>query len=105
MGLLRRLFGNTTKDIELNGHPAKATIVSLREGGPYVNGRPTITMELDVDSPVEGAYRAQARQRVDALLLARLAPGSEVPVRVDPKDRARAVLDKREMLGQTDSQL
>jgi hypothetical protein len=55
-------------------------------------------MELDVD---EG-YRAQARQRVSALLLARLAPGTEVPVRIDPKDRARAVLDQREMLGEGD---
>jgi hypothetical protein len=48
MGFLRRILGTEDPDVQVAGLSGQATIVSLREGGPYVNQRPTITMELDV---------------------------------------------------------
>jgi hypothetical protein len=48
VGLLGRIFGSDETKVEPAGLSGQATIVSLGEGGPYVNQRPTITMELDV---------------------------------------------------------
>ena len=86
----------------MGGLSGQATIVSLSEGGPYVNQRPTITMELDVEIPTHERYRAQARQPVGRLVIGRLQPGTTIPVRVDPNDHAKVVVDEPAMLGQPD---
>jgi hypothetical protein len=85
------------------GLSGQATIVSLREGGPYVNQQPTITMELDVELAGREPYRAEARQAVGRLVIGRLQPGAKLPVRVDPNDPAKVVVDEPAMLGQPDA--
>jgi hypothetical protein len=99
MGFLGRLFGSDEADVEVAGLSGTATIVSLREGGPYVNDRPTITMELDVELPGRDVYRGQARQTVGRLVIGRLQPGATIPVRVDPGDPAKVSVDEPAMLG------
>jgi hypothetical protein len=98
VGLLRRLFGTDEAKVEVDGLSGQATIVSLSEGGPYVNDRPTITMELDVELPGRDRYRAQARQTVGRLVIGRLQPGAAIPVRVDPNDAANVTVDEPAML-------
>ena len=102
MGFLRRLFGTDETSVEVSGLSGEATIVSLREGGPYVNDRPTITMELDVDLPGRDRYRAQAKQSVGRLVIGRLQPGATIPVRVDPDDPEKVVVDEPAMLERPD---
>ena len=99
MGLLRRLFGTDETETDATGLSGQATIVSLRESGPYVNDRPTITMELDVELPGRGRYRAQAKQVVGRLVIGRLEPGATIPVRVDAKDSGKVSVDEPAMLG------
>jgi len=99
MGLLRRLFGSDETVVEAPGRSGRATIVSLRESGPYVNNRPTITMELDVELPGGERYRGQAKQAVGRLVIGRLQPGAEIPVRVDAADRTNVSVDEPAMLG------
>jgi hypothetical protein len=99
VGLLRRLFGSDETAVEATGLSGQATIVSLSEGGPYVNDRPTITMELDVDLPGSERYRAGAKQVVGRLVIGRLEPGAVIPVRVDPDDRTKVSVDEPAMLG------
>lgn len=48
MGLFSKLFGGDETEVAVAGQQAQATIVSLRESGPYINDRPTITLELDI---------------------------------------------------------
>jgi hypothetical protein len=103
VGLLGRIFGTDETSAETTGLTGEATIVSLREGGPYVNQRPTITMELDVELPGRQRYRAEARQPVGRLVIGRLQPGATIPVRVDPKDPASVSVDEPAMLGQPDA--
>ena len=100
MGLLRRLFGGAEPRGEATGISGQATIVSLSEGGPYVNSRPTITMELDVELPGRARYRAQAKQLVGRLVIGRLQPGATIPVLVDPDDPASVSVDEPAMLTQ-----
>src|SRR5215218_2061935 len=99
MGLLRRLFGSDEANDQATGLSGRATIVSLAEGGPYVNDRPTITMELDVDLPGRGRYRAQAKQPVGRLVIGRLQPGTTIPIRADRHDLADVYVDEPSMLG------
>jgi hypothetical protein len=103
VGLLGRMFGTDEASTQVSGLSGQATIVSLREGGPYVNDRPTLTMELDVDLPGRERYRAQAKQNVGRLVIGRLRPGTTIPVRVDPKDPAKVVVDESPMLGRPDA--
>lgn len=105
MGLLRRLgFGtDEATRAQVTGLSGRATITSLSEGGPYVNDRPTITMELEVELPGRERYGAQARQHVGRLVIGRLQPGATIPVRVDPKDLAAVIVDESVMLDQPDA--
>jgi hypothetical protein len=103
MGLLRRILGTEDPDVQVTGLSGQAAIVSLREGGPYVNQRPTITMELDVELPRRQSYRATARQPVGRLVIGRLQPGATIPIRVDPEDLAKVSVDEPAMLGQSDA--
>jgi hypothetical protein len=99
MGLLSRLFGSDETRREAAGLPGQATIVTLSEGGPYVNDRPTITMGLDVQLPGRDAYRATAKQPVGRLVIGRLEPGATIPVLVDPDDAAKVSVNESAMLG------
>jgi hypothetical protein len=98
VGLFGKLFGTNEAEVEVVGLPGEATIVSLSEGGPYVNDRPTITMELDVELPGRERYRAQARQVVGRLVIGRLQPGARIPVRVASDDPAAVTVDEPLML-------
>ena len=93
------MFGSDEAKVEVSGQSGEATIVSLSEGGPYVNDRPALTLELDVHLPGRDPYRAQARQTVGRLIIGRLQPGATIPVRVDPDDSAAVVVDEPSMLG------
>jgi hypothetical protein len=99
VGLFRRLFGSDETAVDADGVSGQATIVSLRESGPYVNDRPTITMQLDVDLPGSERYRAEAKQVVGRLIIGRLEPGATIPVRVDAEDRSKVSVDEQAMLG------
>lgn len=103
MGFLKRMLGTEDPDVQVAGLSGQATIVSLSEGGPYVNQRPPITMELDVELPQREPYRAQARQPVGRLVIGRLQPGATIRVRVDPEDLQRVAVDEPAMLGQPDA--
>jgi hypothetical protein len=104
MGWWRRVFGSDGPSrAQADGLVGEATIRSLREGGPYVNERPTITMELDVAISGHERYRAQARQRVGRLVIGRLEPGATIPVRVDRNDLQAVVVDEEAMLRHRDA--
>ena len=81
------------------GIAGSGTIVRIREGGPIVNDRPTIELELDVALPSTPPYRATARGRLPRVVLGRLALGETIPVRVATDDRSRVVVDEHALLG------
>jgi hypothetical protein len=103
MGLVGRIFGSDETKVEAPGLSGQATIASLSEGGPYVNQRPTMTMELDIELPGRESYRAEARQPVGRLVIGRLEPGATIPVRVNPDDLEDVTVDEPTMLGQSDT--
>lgn len=94
---LVRLFSSFTGDEAVleNGTPGSATITSLRSTGWRFNRRyPIVRFGLNVEAA--GVYSVAIKQAVDPELLARLAPGAVVAVRVDPSQRTNVVIDWRQ---------
>lgn len=94
---LVRLFSSFTGDeaVLASGTPGSATITSLKETGWRYNRRyPIVRFGLNVEAA--GVYAVEIKQAVDPDLLAQLAPGAVVAVRVDPLDRKRVVIDWRQ---------
>jgi hypothetical protein len=74
------------------GQPARATVVSVSDTGVTVNQNPQVKLELDVQRPHGASYRATTTAVVSRLNAAWFAPGQEVDVRVDPKNRESVAL-------------
>lgn len=94
---LVRLFSSFTGDetVLASGTPGSATITSLKATRwRYNRYYPIVRFGLNVEAA--GVYPVEVKQAVDPDLLARLAPGAVVAVRVDPMDRKRAVIDWRQ---------
>ena len=75
------------------GTPATGTIVRLVDTGRTINDDPVVEFVVRV-VPAEGtAYEARTRGLVSRLDVPQLQPGRVVPVKYDPRDRARIALD------------
>jgi hypothetical protein len=75
------------------GMDATASILSLRQTGMYVNNQPQVEMELQIDAPRHGSYKATKKQIVPLILLGRLSSGLPLAVKVDPADRNKFAID------------
>lgn len=71
-----------------HGFLGKARVVSATPTEVYVNGRELLQLDLVVELSGLDPYSASTRAALGASE-ARVEPGSEVPVRVDPKDEQR----------------
>jgi hypothetical protein len=93
--MLVRLFMSITGDEQLleSGTPGFATITMLQPTGwRYNRVYPVVRFGLSVE--LAGvAYPVETKQTVAPDVLARLAPGAVVGVRVDPSDNNRVVID------------
>ncbi len=75
------------------GAPATGTIVRLVDTGRTINDDPVVEFVVRV-MPAEGAaYEARTRGLVSRLDVPQFQPGRVVPVKYDPRDRARIALD------------
>jgi hypothetical protein len=84
-----------TKRLMETGMDGTASIMSLRQTGMYVNNQPQVEMELQIDAPRHGSYRATKKQIVPLILLGRLSSGLPLAVKVDPADRTKFAIDWR----------
>jgi hypothetical protein len=75
------------------GMEGTASILSLRQTGMYVNNQPQVEMELQIDAPRHGSYKATKKQIVPLILLGRLSGGLPLAVKVDPADRNKFAID------------
>jgi hypothetical protein len=95
---LVRFFISFTVDEELlaNGAVASATITAVKPTRwRYNRYYPIVNFCLNVE--LDGAaYPVEIRQAIDPELLAKLAPGGNVRVRIDRLDRSRVAIDTRE---------
>ena len=75
------------------GTPATGTIVRLVDTGRTINDDPVVEFVVRVVPSGEPAYEARTRALVSRLDVPQVQPGRVVPVKYDPKDRARIAID------------
>jgi hypothetical protein len=85
--------------LRTEGVPGTARLIQARDAGITMTGMgagldsPVADLDLEVTIPGSEPYRTTVRAAVPRLQVARLAPGSVLPVRVDPLDHSKLVVD------------
>jgi hypothetical protein len=99
-GLLLVLFGlrvgaraAEAERVDAIGLPGVGTVTKLTQTGMYLNENPQVEMELSVQVPGRAPYTATRKQFVPLILLSQIAPGSSLPVKVDPADPSNVIID------------
>lgn len=75
------------------GFAGTATVTGLTQTGMSLNDQPQIDMELLVSIPDRAAYPTRRKEFVPLVLLGRLSSGLPLPVKVDPTDPQRVIID------------
>ena len=79
--------------LRMSGVPGQATILGMRQTGVYLNEQPQIELNLQVQSEMHGPYQVTVREYVPLMLLATLGSGRPLPVKVDPADPQKLVIE------------
>ena len=93
IGLVIGRGAASTDQILATGVSGTATISGLTQTGMTLNDQPRIKMDLLVQLPGQTPYAAQHSEFVPLILLSRLAPGAVLPVRVNPAQPQKVVVD------------
>jgi hypothetical protein len=75
------------------GLAGRATVTGVTQTGMYLNNQPQLGLDLMVELPGRAPYAAKHKSFVPLILLSRVGPGMVLPVKVDPADPQRVVVD------------
>ncbi|MBV9402993.1 MAG: hypothetical protein JO018_04610 [Candidatus Eremiobacteraeota bacterium] len=70
--------------VSRTGLDGVARITGLTQTGMYLNENPQVKMDLLVQGPGRSPYTASRKEFVPLIMLSQIAPGSSLPVKVDP---------------------
>ena len=73
--------------------PAKGTVLKIWETGMRVNDNPVVGFLLEIHAEGMAPYEAQTKALISILRIPQIQPGKVLPVKFDPKDPSRVVLD------------
>ena len=79
--------------LQKNGIPGKAKILEVKDTGITINNNPQVKLLLEVKNNLGMIYNASCRVLVSRLNPGMYQPGMEVPVKIDPKDDKKLVID------------
>ena len=79
--------------LQATGISGMATIMGATQTGMYLNEQPQIELDLSVAVPGRQPYQAAHTSFIPLMLLARVQPGTVLPVKVDPQDPSNFVID------------
>jgi hypothetical protein len=92
-GLRSRRSAAEADRLVRTGLSGSAQVTSLSQTGMSMNDQPQIDMELLVTVPGKAPYTARRKEFVPLILLGRLGSGMPLPVKVDPADLQRVIID------------
>ena len=92
-GLRARRSAADADRIASTGLAGTATITALTQTGMSLNDQPQVEMQLLVSIPGRAPYPATRKEFVPLILLGRLSSGLPLPVKVDPADPQRLVIE------------
>jgi len=81
------------KEIREKGLPAKATVLKIWETGIRVNDNPVVGFLLKIHAEGMAPYEAETKALISILWIPQVQPGAVLPVKYDPADPSRIVLD------------
>jgi hypothetical protein len=79
--------------LRTQGVPGQAGIVSMRQTGVYLNEQPQVELTLQVETEMHGPYQVTVREYVPLMMLGALSSGRPLPVKVDPADPQKLVIE------------
>ena len=80
------------KQLVAEGADARATVVSLRQTGKFINDNPEVALGLSVQPEAGEAFEVEVVQTIAQVELASYHVGAEVEVKYDPADHARVAI-------------
>lgn len=85
--------------IRTQGVEGSGRILNMRQTGVYLNEQPQIELTLEVTTSMHGAYQVTVKEWVPLMMLGRLTSGVPLPVKVDPANPQRVVIEWEKGLG------
>jgi hypothetical protein len=77
----------------MQGVSGTATILGMRQTGAQLNDQPQIELRLQVSTQMHGAYEVTLKEWVPLMLLGTLSSGRPLPVKVDPANPQRVIIE------------
>jgi hypothetical protein len=79
--------------IRSQGVAGNATILGMRQTGVTLNEQPQIELRLQVSTQMHGPYEVTVKEYVPLMLLGALSSGRPLPVKVDPANPQRVIIE------------
>ncbi len=79
--------------LRMQGVSGQATVVGLRQTGMYMNEQPQVELQLQVQTEMHGTYPVTVKEWVPLIMLGRLSSGMPLPVKVDPSNQNKVLID------------
>lgn len=93
VGLYVSRLGNARTKLMQAGLAGQATVLSAAETGVYINERPMVRLQLNVNVPGRAPYTVEHSEVIPLIALGMITPGSSLPVAVDPVDPQKLAID------------
>ena len=79
--------------IKMQGVPGQAQILGMRQTGVRLNEQPQVELRLQVSTSMHGPYAVTQKEYIPEMLLGMLTSGRPLPVKVDPANPQRVVIE------------
>jgi hypothetical protein len=79
--------------IKAQGVAGTATITGMRQTGVTLNEQPQVELQLQVTTQMHGPYQATVKEYVPLMMLGTLTSGRPLPVKVDPANPQRVIIE------------
>ncbi len=93
IGLMVNRGAGSTDNLLATGVSGTATLTGVTQTGMYLNEQPRIKMDMLVQLPGQVPYAAEHSEFVPLILLSRVQPGATLPVKVNPAQPGKVVID------------
>jgi hypothetical protein len=93
IGYMVNRGAGSTDNVLASGVSGTATLTSVTQTGMYLNDQPRIKMDMLVQLPGQVPYAAEHSEFVPLILLSRVQPGATLPVKVNPAEPGKVVID------------
>jgi hypothetical protein len=90
--LIKRAVGPNKKVLK-EGVDGEATILEVGQTGMMVNNQPQAALKLEVRVPGWEPYQTVIKMVIPIVNVPQFQPGAVMPVKVDPNNRAKVVLN------------